>query len=455
MISGFDYGTSNCALGIVKDNNVSLLPLADNGKAFVPSALYAVERELICESVGLQIQDKTLQDAFIHLRSNPLAQARRVRLQQDIAKDEETLFVGQQAFEQYFSMPEEGYFVKSPKSFLGASGLRPEFVHFFEDIVTAMMQAIKQRAEAQLGRSITHTVIGRPVNFQGLHAEQSNKQALDILSIAAKRAGFVETEFLYEPIAAGMDFEKTLAENKTVLVVDIGGGTTDCAMVRMGPDHLNLDDRSSDFLAHTGERIGGNDLDIRLAAECLMPFFGMRSPLKSGKPMPTKTFLDAVSTNDVSALTRFSSLDTGLYLEQLQRDCTEPDVIARLIRLRKNKQNQQLVRYAENAKIALSDVIDTNVDLSFAETDLAARVTRADLANAIERPLERIITLMQEAVKQAGKQPDVIYVTGGSAKSPVIREAVERIFGDVPLLDGDHFGSVVSGLTEWAQRIYR
>ena len=62
---------------------------------------------------------------------------------------------------------------------------------------------------------------------------------------------------------------------------------------------------------------------------------------------------------------------------------------------------------------------------------------------------------MQEAVNQAGVNPDLIFVTGGSAKSPVIREAVSQVMGDIPLLDGDHFGSVVSGLTEWAHRIYR
>ena len=240
-----------------------------------------------------------------------------------------------------------------------------------------------------------------------------------------------------------------------MLVVDIGGGTSDCAMVRMGPDHLNNDDRTADFLAHTGERVGGNDLDIRMATESLMPLFGMNAALKSGKPMPTKTFIDAVSTNDVSALTRFSSLETGLYLEQLQRDCAEPELIGRLLRLRKNKQNQQLVRHAEEAKISLSSAEVTSVNLEFVEKSLRTDINRTELAEAIERPLEKIIALMKEAKDQAGISPDLIFVTGGSAKSPVITNAVKNVFGEVPLLDGDHFGSVVSGLTEWAQRIYR
>jgi len=456
MNCGFDYGTSNCAIGVMDNDTTRLLPV-DGDQRFMPSALYALGRELICEQVGLQLSG-TERDDFIALRKAPLQAARRVRNELELTAEEQVMFFGQDAFRHYFADPEEGYFVKSPKSFLGASGLRPEFVSFFEDIVTAMMQTVKQRAETARGKSLEYTVIGRPVNFQGAtgtDAQQANQQALNILSVAAKRAGFREVEFLYEPIAAGLSFERTLKENKTVLVVDIGGGTSDCAVVRMGPDHIGREDRSMDFLAHTGERTGGNDLDIRLAGQQLMPLFGMNAELKTGKPMPTKTFLDAVCTNDVGALARFSSLETGLYLDQLQRDCRQPELIGRLMRLRGNRQNQHLVRSAEEAKIALSDNPVIEVKLEYVEAGLATDINQKEFEQSIGRPLERITALMSEAVKQAGAQPDLIFVTGGSARSPVIRKAVAQTLGDIPLLDGDHFGSVAAGLTEWADRIFR
>lgn len=171
--------------------------------------------------------------------------------------------------------------------------------------------------------------------------------------------------------------------------------------------------------------------------------------------MPTKTFLDAVCTNDVGALGRFASLETGLYLEQLQRDCAEPQLIERLIRLRENKQNQQLVRSAEESKIALSEQDPVAPDLSYIEPGLTTQISAVQLEQAIARPLERITRLMEEAIAQAGEQPDVIFVTGGSARSPLIRQAVARTLGDIPILDGDHFGSVTAGLTEWADKIYR
>jgi len=46
-------------------------------------------------------------------------------------------------------------------------------------------------------------------------------------------------------------------------------------------------------------------------------------------------------------------------------------------------------------------------------------------------------------------------VTGGSGQSPVIRQAIKEKIGTVEVVDGDHFGSVASGLTVWAERLYR
>ncbi|KZY84930.1 molecular chaperone, partial [Oleiphilus sp. HI0069] len=402
MISGFDFGTSNCAIGIHDSNlnSVRLLEL-EQGKRFMPSTLYALDRELISESVGLSIATDELKSDYIDLRSNHLARAQHVRREQGFGSDERIVYVGHEAFEEYLQWPGEGYFVKSPKSFLGASGLRPEAVFLFEDIVTAMMQSIKARAEQTLGDTISHTVIGRPVNFQGLDAEQSNRQALEILQTSAKRAGFKDVEFLFEPIAAGLSFERSLDADKTVLVVDIGGGTSDCAMVRMGPSYRDKSDRSKDFLGHSGERVGGNDLDIQLAGKHLMPLLGMLSKTKSGLPVPTQLFWDAVSTNDVSAQTRFNELNTGLDIEQLLRDCVEPDLIKRFISMRNNQQQHQLVRSAEQCKIALSSADSVSSSLEFIEDGLSQDVKLEQFAEAIDRPLMKMLSLMEEAITQA------------------------------------------------------
>ena len=113
------------------------------------------------------------------------------------------------------------------------------------------------------------------------------------------------------------------------------------------------------------------------------------------------------------------------------------------------------MRSAEESKIALSEQDPVAPDLSYIEPGLTTQISAVQLEQAIARPLERITRLMEEAIAQAGEQPDVIFVTGGSARSPLIRQAVARTLGDIPILDGDHFGSVTAGLTEWADKIYR
>jgi len=49
----------------------------------------------------------------------------------------------------------------------------------------------------------------------------------------------------------------------------------------------------------------------------------------------------------------------------------------------------------------------------------------------------------------------LVYVTGGSGQSPAIRQAIKEKIGAIEVVDGDHFGSVASGLTVWAERLYR
>src|SRR5688572_3151921 len=218
MFVGFDYGTSNCAMSFIDNGTAQLIPLYGD-EAFVPSTLYALERSFIAELIAIQLIDENDKRAYAQSRAALLGQARAGKIEQDIEQVRDGIFFGSEAIAHYISAPGEGYFIKSPKSFLGASGLRQQSVDFFEDLVAAMMLNVKNRAEQHLQKAITQVVIGRPVNFQGINAQESNQQAQAILAAAGKRIGFTDIEFLFEPLAAGFDFETRLTENKTVLVV--------------------------------------------------------------------------------------------------------------------------------------------------------------------------------------------------------------------------------------------
>ncbi|MFO1370635.1 MAG: molecular chaperone [Marinagarivorans sp.] len=448
MFVGLDFGTSQCAVTAATQNGLVTVPL-EAQQPFLTSCIYTPERCLISDFVAASAQGDKME--FKQSRHIALQLATEAKRSLAINHSREALLFGADAMAQHMADPTEGVFIKSPKSFLGASGLRDDMVNFFEDVVTAMLFEIKNRAESYLQHSITGAVIGRPVNFQGINAEASNRQAQGILSRAASRAGFSQVKFLYEPLAAGLDFEQRLTENKTVLVVDIGGGTSDCSIVRMGPDHINKSQRHDDFLAHTGERIGGNDFDISLTRAALMPHYGMNSLLKNNLPMPIMPFTQASAVNDVAAQSAFYSDKMRLTLEQLSRDTTEPNILQRFITLRENKQNFALVRKAELAKIALSDAGNIEVNLNTYTPGLTVNIQGSELVTASTHLLDKIKHLIKEAIKSAQRQPDLVYLTGGSAKSRFIKEAIAHHLGNsTPVLEGDHFGSVVNGLGIWA-----
>jgi len=454
MFVGFDYGTSNCAMAYLENNQARLIPLY-NQNPFTPSTLYAFERSFIAEAIWQQLPDDENKLLFAKSRSALLSQSRAGKNEHSLNNVNEGLFFGEDAIEHYIAAPSEGYFIKSPKSFLGASGLRQQSVDFFEDVVAAMMLNVKTRAEQRLGETITQAVIGRPVNFQGINAQHSNQQAQQILTAAGKRVGFKDIEFLFEPLAAGFDFETRLTEDKCVLVVDVGGGTTDCSMVLMGPTRIQQQNREQDFLGHTGERIGGNDFDIQFAQKLLMPEFGIGSPITTGLPMPVMPFVNAMAINDIGAQTDFYDQKTNILLEKLTRETTEPQLLNRFIKMREGKHNFAVVRQAEGGKIALSSLPSSNVDLSFIETNLLVTLTSEQFSDVSLPLLQKISSLVEEAVRQAGRSPEVVYMTGGSAKSPLIQALIRSLFGrQIHIVDGDHFGSVAAGLGVWAARIF-
>lgn len=450
---GFDYGTSNCGVATMENGQPQITPLLGN-ESYIASNLYAPSRDVIANWLAQQLPENQ-QANYLVERKNQLQKGQAALRELAFDGISSELLFGKTALEQYLEDPEEGYYIKSPKSFLGASGLAETQIQFFEDIVACMMSNVKKLTEKALQKDVTQTVIGRPINFQGLHGEESNRQAINVLTKAAKRVGFKDVEFQYEPVAAGFEFEASLDKETKVLVVDIGGGTSDCSMLLMSPHYSNTDNRNDHLLAHTGVRVAGNDFDIQLALQGIMPSLGMNSLLKTGKPMPTASFRQALAINNINEQTEFYSAKNRRELVQLSRDAQETSIVERLITVHDHKLSYQLVNAAEQAKISLSSNEEQNIYLDDIYDDLAVTVSRETLKQANMRTLEQIAQLMQAAVEQAQCQPEVIFVTGGTAKSPVLSEFLQQQMPGIPVVVGDHFGSVTAGLARWAEQIYR
>jgi len=466
---GFDYGTSNCSVAIMANGKPEIVPLLgantqhidDNSQKAIRSEyktiasnLYAPDRNIICHWLHQQLKGEQ-KDLFKSERSAQLQKGQGALRELNFDGISTDLVFGKAALNKYLEDPEEGYYIKSPKSFLGASGLAPIQIQLFEDIVAAMMSNIKTLTEQNLQREVTQTVIGRPINFQGLHGEESNRQAINVLTNAAKRVGFKDVEFQYEPVAAGFEYEASLQKETRVLVVDIGGGTSDCSMLLMGPEYQAKTCRVNSLLAHSGVRVAGNDFDIQLALQGIMPALGMNGLLKTGKPIPTSSFYQALAINNINEQTLFYSAQNRRDLVQLSRDVQEQAMIERLIKVHDHKLSYQLVNAAEQAKITLSEQDQYTINLNDISENLSTETNKEMLRSANQRTLSSIGELMHSAVNQAQCQPEVIFVTGGTAKSPVLSEFLQQQMPNIPIVVGDHFGSVTSGLARWAETIYR
>ncbi|HDG1100755.1 molecular chaperone [Klebsiella aerogenes] len=449
MFIGFDYGTANCSVAVMQDNAPRLLTL-ENGSPLLPSMLCAPTREAVSE--WLYRHHNVPADGAENQAL--LRRAINYNRDEDIEVLGNSVQFGLASLHQYVDDPEEVYFVKSPKSFLGANGLKPQQVALFEDLVCAMMLHIKQQAQSQLSEQITQAVIGRPINFQGLGGDDANAQAQGILERAAKRAGFNDVVFQFEPVAAGLDFEATLNDEKRVLVVDIGGGTTDCSLLLMGPQWRQKADRQNSLLGHSGCRIGGNDLDIALAFKCLMPLLGMGGETEKGIALPVLPWWNAVAINDVPAQSDFYSAANGRMLNDLLRDARDSDKVALLLKVWRQRLSYRLVRSAEESKIALSTQQDFNAELPFISDELATAISQQGLEEALNQPLARIMEQVKLALESSHETPDVIYLTGGSARSPLIKKALAAQLPGIPIAGGDDFGSVTAGLARWAQVVF-
>ena len=450
MALGFDYGTANCSVSHVVNGCVQPISLID-GERYISSTLCAPSRESISEFLYRFMEIMPVGEIGETLLRNSIKGNRDegIRLQPDDMR------FGKQATALYLEDPTETYYVKSPKSFLGLLGLRDMQLAIFEDLVCAMMANVKRHAERSQDKELSQVVIGRPINFHNIGGEKSNQQAQGILEAAAKRAGFKDVEFQFEPVAAGLEYESTLTENKTVLVVDVGGGTTDCSMLQMGPDWVGKADRSGSMISHTGRFIGGNDMDIAIAFKRFMTEFGKDTVRVNGRPVPAMLFWESIAINDVEAQRRFYAYDNRKELQILAANAQSPEKVSRLLRVYDDTLGHRIIQEAENAKIALgkTDNYSAAIDLKTEMLDIPVSVLQME--EAITAPLADIANLVRESIIQSGTEPDVVYITGGSARSPILRETIKAALSDVPIVSGDFEGSVTSGLARWADLCFR
>ena len=486
-----DYGTSNCAVSYVNGGEPSLVEL-EPGSGLLPSVLWVPrspvrrvdvsDREVEKVAAALRQEQTQLRDKRLaeeRMSGNPVAPAdleqlseasirkmawntvRRDALQEAVQDDKSEdlsaslirsseVLLGTEALRMHMDDPGIGYLIKSPKNFLAVE-LHPEQIEFFVAITAVFLRYLKSSAEKDLGAEADLVVLGRPVKYHGKGTFEP--AALDIMRRAAAEAGIKEFVFEFEPIAAAVAYEHQLVTDKTVLVLDAGGGTTDCTLMQLGPDRKLKADRKADILSTSGERLGGTDLDVSFAKEFFGPALGIGTHFKSGLPIPKSGILDALSITDIPAQTRFYGRPMAIELNGYLRDTADQEPIRRLIEFKEGHLSIRVNRSAELGKIGLSDEDRVTVPLDYFEYPVAIPVSRSALERNLHPYIEKIVRLMQQACSQAAVQPDEIFMTGGTSKIPLMNQMVRECFPGIPVVSGDNFGSVAKGLAIRAEAI--
>jgi len=200
---------------------------------------------------------------------------------------------------------------------------------------------------------------------------------------AGKIAGLEVLRIINEPTASSLAYGLDRKVDETIAVYDLGGGTFDISILDVGDGVFEVRSTNGDTF------LGGDDFDQRI-----IDFAAEEFRKQEGVDLRT----------DRQAL-------------------------------------QRLKEAAEKAKIELSSVLQTEINLPFISADaggpkhLNITLTRAKLEQLTEELVERSITPCKQALKDAGlnkEEVDQVILVGGMTRMPAIQEAVRTFFGREP-----------------------
>ena len=197
---------------------------------------------------------------------------------------------------------------------------------------------------------------------------------------AGRIAGLDVKRIINEPTAAALAYGVDKESEQKIMVYDLGGGTFDVSILDIGDGIVEVKATNGDT------HLGGDDLD-----QCVMDYL-------------------------VSEFKKAEGIDLS------------GDKVAM----------QRLKEAAEKAKIELSGVTSTNVNLPYITADatgpkhLDVTLTRAKFNELTAKLVERTMGPVRQALADAGlKASDLskVLLVGGSTRIPAVQEAVKGITG--------------------------
>jgi len=372
--------------------------------------------------------------------------------------EERHISFGRQAISEY-QEAYPGRLMRSLKSLLGSDLMRDTTIVngklvAYTDILAHFLSHLKQKAEAQAGSTLNQLVLGRPVFFVD-EDPQRDAEAENTLASIARSVGYRDVHFQYEPIAAAFDYESRLQKEALVLVADIGGGTSDFSLIRLGPAHLSKLDRSSDVLANGGLHLAGTDFDQKLSLSTAMPLLGYGGVTRNGKPIPSSIYFELSTWHRINLLYVPAMIASTEAMRLIFKDAAAHQ---RLMQVLRQREGHRLVGRVEAAKVGVAETGQAEIEMDFIEAGLSAPLNTGQLQQTLASALQRIADTATRTAQDAGVAPadvDAIYFTGGSTGIAELRDAIARAFPNAQRVAGDPFASVAQGLGVYAQKLFR
>lgn len=415
QVCGIDFGTSNSAVSVMSGGSSRLIPL-EGAALTIPSAVF-------WDSDG----------------APPL--------------------FGRAAIAAYVE-GWDGRLMRGLKSALGSSLIHEKTrvgnrALAFTDILGHFFGHLRDRLDA-VQPGTRHVVMGRPVHFVD-DDPAGDQAAQDVLETIARIYGFDHVAFQYEPTAAALQYEATVQREELVLIVDIGGGTSDFSILRVSPQGRkgasSGGNRDNDILGTHGIRVGGTDFDRLLSLSQVMPALGLGSMINKGKtPMPLHYYHDLATWHRINMVYAGRALSE---VKQIRFDAAEPALLDRLAHVIEERLGHAIAMAVEAAKIELTETVATPIRLADL-IGIDSGASRGMLEAAVQKPVARIGQAIGVVLAQAGLRPDqigTVFMTGGSSSLPALHGLVAAQLPAAQIVKGDMLGSVGSGLAlDAAQR---
>jgi hypothetical chaperone protein len=366
--------------------------------------------------------------------------------------------IGAEALDAYVEQGMQGRLLRSMKRFLPM----PSFIgtelsgrrHTLEEIIAAVLHRMRTRANLHFKTDVRRVLLGRPARFAVDDAHDALAETR--LRKAATLAGFEHVDFCPEPVAAARDFSTELDTPKAVLIVDLGGGTSDFSVVRMGRGGF----APEDVLAIGGVSVAGDAFDGALMRRHVSRHFGSevsyRAPFGSNvltMPTPLMELLCSPAT-----LALLQQRDVKNFLKEVRAGAlTEQDkqAVERLLCLAEDGLGFSVFEAIEVTKRALSEQLTAEFFYGYSDFELRESISRAAFEHASAKAVSAILQAMDETLRRAELAPsdiDLVCLTGGTSKVPAIGSALDQRFGSAKLHHLRGFHSVVEGLAHHAHQ---